>query len=118
MARENLSRREKLLIASVADFFEKEKESGQCIDFKSVSSRTAKACQISMSSVSRCRQWAAKQRPTLKKARTKAGRPKGNRRIYCQCSSPCRSLSFLSYWRPPNFEQSACEMLGGNHQLP
>ena len=78
MARENLSRREKLLIASVSERFEREKDSGQPIDFKNVSSRTAKACKISVSSVLRCRQWAAKQRPTLKKARTKAGRSKVN----------------------------------------
>ena len=56
MARENLSRRGKVLIASVADVFEKEKESGQPVDFKSVSSRTAKACNTSVSSVLRCRQ--------------------------------------------------------------
>ena len=78
MAREKLSRKENVLIASVADFFAKEKESGQPIDFKNVSLRTAKACKISVSSVLRCRQWAAKQHTTLKKARTKAGRPKVN----------------------------------------
>ena len=71
--------REKVLIASVADFFfEKLKKSGQPIDFKNVSSRTAKTCKISVSPVLRCRQWAAIQRPTLKKARTKAFRSKVN----------------------------------------
>ena len=54
MARENLSCREKVLIASVADFFEKEKESGQPIDFKSFLSRMAKVCKISVSLVLRC----------------------------------------------------------------
>ena len=37
-----------------------------------------KTCKISGSSVLRCQQWAAKQRPTLKKTRTKAGQPKVN----------------------------------------
>ena len=93
MAQEHLSCREKFF-ASVADFFEKEKESGQPIDFKNISSQTAKACKISVSSVLCCQQWAAKPHRTSKKARTKAGWPKVNRRIYCQCSSPCCSVFF------------------------
>ena len=46
-----------------------------------------------MSSILRCRQWAAKQRPTLKKAHTKAGRPKVKIDIFT-ASAVCLSVFF------------------------
>ena len=56
----------------------------------------AKACKISVSLILCCQQWAAKQRPTLKKARTKAGRLKVS---IDECTASAVRLVIQSFFR-------------------